>query len=139
MKLVSKAPIGICGTGVIEITAELMRAGLIDETGLLDESYARGISSCRRCPWKRYCIYPKEYSGGTTCKVGHSIRHRNTVREIQVDAGKIHKVYLSGDLVRRSMLKGHGYWSTSSEVPWKTEAIGNSSLAGAANILLMPV
>ena len=30
-------PAGICGTGVIALTSELLRNGLIDETGLLDE------------------------------------------------------------------------------------------------------
>lgn len=32
-------PVGICGTGIIEITAELLRIGIIDETGLLTEPY----------------------------------------------------------------------------------------------------
>ena len=30
-------PVGICGTGVIETAAELLRAGWMDETGYLDE------------------------------------------------------------------------------------------------------
>lgn len=30
---------GICGTGVIETAAELLKLGLIDATGLLDEEY----------------------------------------------------------------------------------------------------
>lgn len=32
-------PEGLCGTGVIETTAELVKSGLVDETGLLDEEY----------------------------------------------------------------------------------------------------
>jgi uncharacterized 2Fe-2S/4Fe-4S cluster protein (DUF4445 family) len=32
-------PIGICGTGVIELVSELFRNGVIDETGLLIEEY----------------------------------------------------------------------------------------------------
>ena len=34
-----KKPVGICGTGVIEAVAELVREELIDETGCLDEEY----------------------------------------------------------------------------------------------------
>lgn len=30
---------GICGTGVIEVTAELLKAELLDETGVLDDDY----------------------------------------------------------------------------------------------------
>ena len=32
-------PVGICGTGVMEITSELVRCGIIDETGLLSDEY----------------------------------------------------------------------------------------------------
>lgn len=32
-------PVGICGTGVIEVMAELLGQGLVDETGLLAEEY----------------------------------------------------------------------------------------------------
>lgn len=34
-----KSPVGICGTGVIESVAELIKAELVDETGYLDEKY----------------------------------------------------------------------------------------------------
>ncbi|SKC04508.1 Uncharacterized 2Fe-2 and 4Fe-4S clusters-containing protein, contains DUF4445 domain [Lachnospiraceae bacterium] len=32
-------PVGICGTGVIETTAELLRTGIMDDTGMLDEEW----------------------------------------------------------------------------------------------------
>jgi uncharacterized 2Fe-2S/4Fe-4S cluster protein (DUF4445 family) len=35
----NKPPVGICGTGVVEIVSELFKAGLMDETGLLVEEY----------------------------------------------------------------------------------------------------
>ena len=39
------APVGICGSGVLELVSELLRVGLIDETGLLAEQYReRGFS-----------------------------------------------------------------------------------------------
>ena len=34
-----KAPIGLCGTGVLELVSEMVRVGLIDETGLLADPY----------------------------------------------------------------------------------------------------
>ncbi len=36
-----KPPIGICGTGVMELVSELVREGIVDETGLLPENYFR--------------------------------------------------------------------------------------------------
>lgn len=37
--IANEPAIGICGTGVIEVTAELLKQELIDETGMLDEDY----------------------------------------------------------------------------------------------------
>lgn len=34
-----KDPLGICGTGVLETTYELLKAGVIEESGLMDEDY----------------------------------------------------------------------------------------------------
>lgn len=34
-----KEPVGLCGTGVIELVSELLKQGIIDETGLLDDPY----------------------------------------------------------------------------------------------------
>lgn len=34
-----KPPVGLCGTGVVEITAELIKHKLVDNTGLLNERY----------------------------------------------------------------------------------------------------
>ena len=33
------APVGICGTGVIEVAAELLKAEILDDTGMLDEDW----------------------------------------------------------------------------------------------------
>ncbi|MCL2351192.1 MAG: ASKHA domain-containing protein [Firmicutes bacterium] len=35
----SQKPVGICGSGVLDIAAELVRHGLVDETGLLGDDY----------------------------------------------------------------------------------------------------
>jgi len=37
--IADKAPVGICGTGVIEAVSELVKAELVDETGCLDDEY----------------------------------------------------------------------------------------------------
>ncbi len=37
--IADKAPVGICGTGVIEAVSELVRAELVDETGCMDDVY----------------------------------------------------------------------------------------------------
>ncbi|MCI8374582.1 MAG: DUF4445 domain-containing protein [Lachnospiraceae bacterium] len=36
-----KPPVGLCGTGLVEAAAELLRNGFLDETGRLDKAYAK--------------------------------------------------------------------------------------------------
>ena len=52
------APVGICGSGALELVSELFRVGLLDETGLLAEQYRENRSSlhremCARSNWQR--------------------------------------------------------------------------------------
>ena len=37
--IADKSPIGLCGTGVMELVSELVKCGIIDETGLLDKEF----------------------------------------------------------------------------------------------------
>ena len=48
-------PVGICGSGVMELVSELRRVGIIDDTGLLkDEFFEKGVS-----------LYSRNESGGS--------------------------------------------------------------------------
>ena len=130
--IASKEPLGICGTGVIELAAELYRNGMIDETGLLCEKYFS-------------LGYPVEYQGKTAFTF-----LQKDIRELQlakaaVRAGvevllshygityeQVDRVYLAG---------GFGYYLDMEKAirigllpeEWKDRitAVGNSSLAGA--------
>jgi uncharacterized 2Fe-2S/4Fe-4S cluster protein (DUF4445 family) len=130
--IASKEPLGICGTGVIELAAELYQNGMIDETGLLCEKYFS-------------LGYPVEYKGKTAFTF-----LQKDIRELQlakaaVRAGvevllrhygityeQVDRVYLAG---------GFGYYLDMEKAirigllpeEWKDRitAVGNSSLAGA--------
>jgi uncharacterized 2Fe-2S/4Fe-4S cluster protein (DUF4445 family) len=130
--IASKEPLGICGTGVIELAAELYRNGIIDDTGLLCEKYFSDG-------------YPVEYKGKTAFTF-----LQKDIRELQlakaaVRAGievllrhygityeQVDRVYLAG---------GFGYYLDTNKAirigllpeEWKVRitAVGNSSLAGA--------
>lgn len=130
--IASKEPQGLCGTGVIELAAELYRNGIVDDTGLLCEKYfSEG--------------YPIEYKGKTAFTF-----LQKDIRELQlakaaVRAGvevllnhygityeQVDRVYLAG---------GFGYYLNTEKAiqigllpeEWKDRitAVGNSSLAGA--------
>ncbi len=128
----AQAPTGICGTGVIELISELLRNGIIDETGLLCEQYFT-------------TGYPVKYLGETVLSF-----QQKDIRELQlakaaVRAGlevllknygitydQVDRVYLAGGFgfyldVGRAVRIG----LLPKEFGDKVFTIGNSSLAGA--------
>lgn len=133
-----KAPIGICGTGAIEITSELVKAGLVDETGLLDKKY-----------------FDNGYEV-TKDKAGNNINFtQQDVREIQlaksairagiqtlilrygVTCDAIDTVYLAGGFgYKMNIEKALRIGLLPKECLGKIKLIGNSSLGGAVKYLL---
>lgn len=127
-----KVPVGICGTGVIELVSELLRTELMDDTGLLCEKYFQEG-------------YPILYQG----KAGITFLQKD-IRELQlakaaVRAGieillkrygitydQVDQVYLAGGFgfyldVEKAIRIG----LLPIEFREKIVTIGNSSLAGA--------
>jgi uncharacterized 2Fe-2S/4Fe-4S cluster protein (DUF4445 family) len=121
-------PVGICGTGVVDITAELVRHKMVDETGRLDAHYGSGV----------------EIAPGT-------IFTKNDVREVQlaksaVRAGieillesagctalGVDRVYLAGGFGFRLRPESAVLLGLFPEgFSGKIQAVGNSSLGGAA-------
>lgn len=138
-----KPPIGICGTGVIEITSEILKTGIIDETGLLEEKYfTEG--------------YEITTEGHNDNNEGNKIVFtQRDIREIQlakaaVRAGieilirrygityhQINTVYLAGGFgYKINIEKAIHIGLLPKELAGKIKAIGNSSLAGAKLYLL---
>lgn len=133
-----KSPIGICGTGVIETVAELIKAELVDETGCLDEDY-----------------FDDGYPLAQTENGEDIVFTQQDVREVQlakaaVRAGietlflrygitkeQISHVYLAGGFgFKLDCQKAVEIGMIPSELAQKLEAVGNSSLGGAIKCLL---
>lgn len=123
-----KKPIGLCGSGVIEIIYELLAAGFLDRTGLLSEEYRE----------EGFCL-----ADGVTLTAGD-------VREVQlakaaIRAGletlleaygaepeQIHTFYLAGGFGQRlNLKKAAGIGLFPEELLVRAEAAGNTSLQGA--------
>ncbi len=119
-------PIGICGTGVMEITSELIKNHIADETGLLaDEYFDEG--------------FPLTKDGKIRFK-------QQDIRNVQLAKAAIYtgaKTLLDGDIPDKVYVSG-GFGSKISpenveelrmfprEFDGKIVAIGNSALKGAA-------
>lgn len=124
---------GICGTGVIEVTAELIKAELLDETGLLDEEY-----------------FDDGFPMGVTPEGEELFFEQSDVRQLQlakaavrggvetlmlrygVTCDDIDKVYLAGGFgVHLNVQKALTIGLLPEELDGKIEAVGNTSLLGA--------
>ncbi|MDF2802797.1 MAG: hypothetical protein K0S61_2700 [Anaerocolumna sp.] len=132
-----KGPIGICGTGVIAIMSELLKAGIVDSTGLLKEDYRR----------EGYII--------ANSPAGQDITFtQNDIRELQlakaavrtgieilllrygVQYENIDKVYLAGGFgYKIDQDKSINIGLLPKEFTGKIEAVGNTSLGGAIKYL----
>lgn len=131
-------PTGICGTGVIEIVAALVKRRVIDETGLLDDMW-----------------FEDGYPVAIGCNGEHIVLTQEDIREIQlakaavrggietllyrygITAEQVDRVYIAGgfgyalDYEKAAQI---GMFPT--EFSGKVQAVGNSSLGGAVKILL---
>ena len=119
-------PIGICGTGVMEITSELVKHHIADETGLLTDEYFD--------------------EGFPLTKDGKLRFTQQDIRNVQLAKAAIYtgaKTLLNGDIPDKVYISG-GFGSKISpenveelrmfprEFDGKIVAIGNSALKGAA-------
>lgn len=130
-------PVGICGSGVLELTAELLKARLIDETGAMSEEYMEEG-------------YPVSLS-----RYGEVVFSQKDVREVQMAKSAVYSalvllvkrfgilleqvdsIYLAGGFgfhlnVEKAIARG----LLPKEWSGKIKLAGNTSLAGARGALL---
>jgi uncharacterized 2Fe-2S/4Fe-4S cluster protein (DUF4445 family) len=148
----NKPPVGICGTGVIEIASELLKVGLMDETGLLIEEYfEEGFPICLKTKEKGLEDNNAEQSQNPGNKV---VFTQKDIRELQlakaaIRAGveiliknygitqeQIDKVYLAGGFgFKLNIDKAIHIGLLPEEFRDRIIVVGNSSLAGAITYL----
>lgn len=131
-----KEPIGICGTGVIDIMAEILEHGWMDKTGLLNERYGEnGISITGKGNPIRF--YQKDVREIQLAKAAVRAGIETLIHEYGIDYEEIDTIYIAG---------GFGYTLNVQNAcrmglfpqrcERKLQAIGNSSLQGAIRYLL---
>ena len=89
-------PLGLCGTGVVETAAELVRSGLVDETGLLDEEYEDGFCLGETPAGEKILFTQKDVREIQLAKSAVRAGLETLLLRYGTDAAGIHKVYLAG-------------------------------------------
>lgn len=134
----NKAPCGICGTGVLEAAAELVRHGIADETGLFDEEYfENGVVLAHTDGGEAICFTQEDLREIQLAKAAVRAGIEVLLKSFGTCAEDVDTVYLCG---------GFGFYMDVDKAvdigllpkgfKGKVKVLGNSSLAGARACLM---
>ncbi len=132
-----KIPLGICGTGVVETAAELLREGLIDETGLLVEDYfEEGFPLAWTVEGKAIKFLQKDIRELQLAKAAIRAGVETLLLRYGVQKDEIARVYLAGGFgYRLDTAKAIAIGMLPEEFAGKIQSVGNSCLAGVVKYL----
>lgn len=123
-----KPAAGICGTGVIEVTAELLKEELLDETGLLDEEYfddgfpLEGDLALSQADIRQLQLAKAAVRAGV----------ETLLMRYGLEYDQVGEVFLAGGFgVHLNIEKAVAIGLLPEELKDKVKSIGNSALAGA--------
>ncbi|MGF7141775.1 uncharacterized 2Fe-2S/4Fe-4S cluster protein (DUF4445 family) [Anaerotaenia torta] len=130
-------PTGICGTGVIELVAELLRHDLMDETGLLAEEYFKnGFLLTTNTEGKEIRFTQSDIREFQLAKSAIRAGVEILIKRYGITGKSIGHVYLAGGFgfkMNREAAVAVGLFPE--ELKEKIIPVGNSSLAGAVKAL----
>lgn len=136
--IADKAPIGICGTGVIEAVAELLRLGLVDETGCMDDSYFEdGFPLAEAADGSTIYLTQKDIREIQLAKAAVRAGLETLFLRYGITKEEVSRVYLAGGFgFNLNCHKAVEIGLLPEELEDKVEIIGNSSLSGAVKCLV---
>lgn len=126
-------PIGICGTGVVETIAELVKEELVDEMGLLDEDYfEEGFPLAETADGRKIVFTQQDVREIQLAKAAIRAGVETLVLRYGIKKEQVKKVYVAGGFgYKLDREKAIAIGMLPEEFRDKIETIGNSSLAGA--------
>lgn len=130
-------PLGICGTGVVETTAELVREEIAEDSGMLDEEYFEdGFPLAETLDGQKIMFTQKDIREIQLAKAAVRAGMETLILRYGVSKEAVKKVYIAGGFgYKLNISKAVAIGMIPPEFESKTIAVGNSSLAGAAKYL----
>lgn len=130
-------PVGICGTGILEAMAGLVREGLVDETGKLVEPYFhKGFHLASTLDYQRITLSQQDIREIQMAKSTIRAGIESLIERSGISRQRVHQVFLAG---------GFGYYLDPqkaavigllpADLAERTTAVGNTSLKGAIGLL----
>lgn len=129
--------IGLCGTGVIETTRELLAGGLMDESGLLDEAYEKTGFPLALTPEGRTIAFTqRDVREIQLAKSAVRAGVETLLLRYGISCDEVDTVYVAGGFgFHLDMEKAVDIGLLPGKLRGRVQAAGNTSLRGAANYL----
>lgn len=132
------SPVGICGTGVIEMAAELLKAGWMDETGYLDDRWDEEVLIAQGSGDNRIIFTQKDIREIQLAKAAMRAGMEVLLKHFEITWEQVDEICLAG---------GFGFYvdlekiislgMLPEEARGKIKVMGNTSLKGAIDCLLL--
>jgi len=129
-------PIGVCGSGLIDLLAEMLREGIIGQNGRLLERYQETNEFLITENGQRISISQKDINELRLAKAGSALNQQTLMRKFGVDLDGLEKIYLAGgfgNYVNLESAMAIGLLPARKE---KLMKVGNGALTGARQMLL---
>jgi uncharacterized 2Fe-2S/4Fe-4S cluster protein (DUF4445 family) len=129
-------PIGICGSGLIDLLAETLRNGIIDKRGRLSERYRR-IGGFRVADDSgKISISQRDINELRLARAGSALNQQTLMKEYGVDLDGLSRICLAGGFANYVNLESAVAIGVLPDAGDKLVKIGNGALAGARQMLL---
>lgn len=125
-------PVGLCGTGVVELTCALLRREFLDETGRLCDTYAQeGFPLGRGADGSPFAFTQKDVRELQLAKSAIRAGAQTLLKKSGVTGEQVAKAWLAGGFgYHLDPEKAMGIGLLPPELRGKTQAPGNTSLGG---------
>lgn len=132
-----KPPLGICGTGVVETAVELVRAGIMEDNGRMEERYFEEGYPLARTEDQRTIVFTrKDVREIQLAKAAIRAGVETLLLRYGIQKEEVSKVFLAvGFGCRLDKEKAVAIGLLPEEFRDKIETVGNSSLCGAMRYL----
>ena len=129
----NKAPIGICGTGVVDLVYEMLKAGLINETGRLEgETFREGFLLAHTEQGQEIIVTQKDIREIQLAKAAMRAGLETLIHRYGVTYEQVDKIYIAGGFgYKLDIVKAIGIGLLPEEAKEKIIPVGNSALYGA--------
>ena len=132
-----RSPTGICGSGLIDLLAEMLREGIIDDRGRFSKPYREANEFIvAQDGGTKIGISQKDINELRLAKGGSALNQQSLMRNFGVDLEELDRIYLAGGFGNYVNLDSAVAIGILPDGKDKLIKIGNGALTGARQMLL---